>query len=106
MPIALELYAIALWRFVRDHLLTLDAEQLSVFAPLLGEGVRNGDVDPAHAHRAAAVLKSTYGRLRFVWMMAQAGGSENAGARSRSLPLEGTRKARGREAGNGFKESL
>ncbi|MBV8830442.1 MAG: TetR/AcrR family transcriptional regulator [Acidobacteriaceae bacterium] len=71
MPIALEFYAIALrQRAVRKHLATLYGELLSIFTPLLEEGVRNAELEETDARRAATVLISMYEGLGLVWTIA------------------------------------
>ncbi len=45
MPVALEFYAVALrQRSVRKHLATMYDELLSIFTPLMEEGMRNGEL--------------------------------------------------------------
>lgn len=69
MPIALEFYAIALrQRNVRKHLAAMYAEILAIFVPLIEEGIRRGELDPAlDPRQAATALIGIYEGLGLVW---------------------------------------
>lgn len=69
MPIALEFYAIALrQRNVRKHLAAMYAEILAILVPLIEEGIRRGELDPAlDPRQAATALIGIYEGLGLVW---------------------------------------
>ncbi len=70
MPIALEFYAIALRRrSVRKHLAGLYDELLSIFTPLIEEGIRSGELENVDARRAATMLIAGYEGLGLVWSL-------------------------------------
>lgn len=69
MPVALEFYAIALrQRNVRKHLAAMYAEIISIFVPLIEEGIRRDELDSAlDARQAATTLVGIYEGLGLVW---------------------------------------
>lgn len=69
MPIALEFYAIALrQRKVRKHLATMYSEIIAILTPLMEEGIRQGELNPAlDPLQAATALVSMYEGLGLVW---------------------------------------
>jgi AcrR family transcriptional regulator len=70
MPIALEFYGIALRRrSVRKHLAKLYDELLSIFTPLIEEGIRSGELAATDARAAATMLIAGYEGLGIVWSL-------------------------------------
>lgn len=70
MPIALEFYGIALRRrSVRKHLAKLYDELISIFTPLIEEGIRSGELAAVDAHLAATMFIAGYEGLGLVWSL-------------------------------------
>ncbi len=68
MPVALEFYAVALrQRSVRKHLASMYDELLSIFIPLMDEGMRNGELAATDARRAATLMIAIYEGLGLIW---------------------------------------
>lgn len=69
MPVVLEFYAVALrQRNVRKHLAAMYAEIIAILVPLIEEGIRRKELDPAlDPRQAATTLVGIYEGLGLVW---------------------------------------